>query len=106
MDCSRYTVARYLSDEKPHAAINSKLFEKLHHANKAFYEVELAKPQIDHKEPIVVGFFILQYSKHRMLELYYNFFTKVCEVNKFEGLKMDTDSIYLAFAEKELEHCI
>ena len=38
-----------------------------------------------------------------MLELYYNFFTRFGDVNKFKGLEMDTDSLYLALAEKELE---
>ena len=70
------------------------------------YEVELAKAQIEHKEPIIIGFFILQYAKLRMLELYYNFFTRFCDVNKFEKLKMDTDSLYLALAGKELVDCI
>ena len=70
------------------------------------YEVELAKAQIEQKEPAIVGFFILQYAKLRMLELYYNFFTGFCDVNKFEELKMDTDSLYLALAEKKLEECI
>ena len=41
-----------------------------------------------------------------MFELYYNFFPKVCIVNKFEVLEMDTDSLYLALAEKKLEDCI
>ena len=41
-----------------------------------------------------------------MLELYYNFFTKFCDLNKFEELEMDTDSLYLALAAKELEDCI
>ena len=41
-----------------------------------------------------------------MLELYYNFFTRFCDVNKFEELEMDTDSLYIALAEKELEDCI
>ena len=41
-----------------------------------------------------------------MLELYYNFFTRFCDVNKLEELEMDTDSPYLAPAEKELEDCI
>ena len=41
-----------------------------------------------------------------MLELYYNFFTKFCDVGKFEELEMDTNSLYLALAEKELEDCI
>ena len=58
MDRSRHTVTKYLSDEKTHVAIISKLFKKLDHVNNSFYEVELAKAQIEHKEPIIVGFFI------------------------------------------------
>ena len=41
-----------------------------------------------------------------MLELYYNFLTKFCVVNKFKELEEDTDSQYLALAEKELEYCV
>ena len=74
--------------------------------NNSLYEVELAKAQIEHKEPIILGFFILQYAKLRMLELYYNFFTRFCDVNMFEELEMDTDSLNFALAEKELEYCI
>ena len=106
MDQSQHTVRKYLADEKTHAAINSKLFKKLDHVNKSLYEVELAQAQIEHKEPIIVGFFILQYAKLRMLELYYNFFPRFCDVNKFEELEMDKGSPYLALAEKELEDCI
>ena len=73
--------------------------------NNALYENELVKAQIQHKEPITVSFFIPQYGKRRTLELYYNFFTKFCDVNKFEELEMDTDSLYLSLAEKELEDC-
>ena len=78
VDRSRHTVTKYLSDKKTHAAINSKLFKKLDHVNNSLYEVELAKAQIEHKELITVGFSILQYAKLRMLELYYNFFTRFC----------------------------
>ena len=60
MDRSRHTVTKYLSDKKTHAAINSKLFKKLDHVNKSLYEVELARAQIEHKEPINVGVFLLQ----------------------------------------------
>ena len=41
-----------------------------------------------------------------MLELYHIFFTKFCDVNKFEALERDTDSLYLPLAEKDLEHRI
>ena len=74
--------------------------------NNSLYELELTKAQIEHKEPIIVGFFIRQYAKLQILELFYNFFTRFCDVNMFEELEMDTDSMYLALAEKELEDCV
>ena len=106
MDRSRHTVTKYLTDEKTHGAINTKFFKRLDHINDQLYEVELAKAEIEHREPIIVGFFILQYAKLRMLELYYNFFDRFCDVNKLEELEMDTDSLYLALSEKELCDCI
>ena len=102
MDRSGHTVTKYLSEELLHSAIISKLFRKLDHVNNLFYEVELAKAQIEHKEPILVVFFIPQYAKLRLLELYNNFFTNFCEVNKFKELEIDTDSLYLTLAEKKL----
>ena len=51
---------------------------------------------IEHRELIIVGFFILQYAKIRLLDLYYNFFHKNCDEKKIEKLEMDTDSLYLA----------
>ena len=106
MDRSRHTVTKYLNDEKTHVVINTRLFEPLDHVNDQLYEVELAKAEIEHREPIIVGFFILQYAILRMLELYYNFFESFCDVNKFEELEMDTESFYLALSEKELYDCI
>ena len=106
MDRSRHTVTKYLNDEKTHGAINTKLFKRLDHINDQLYEVELAKAKIEHREPIIVGFFILQYDELSMLELYYKFFERFCDVNKFEKLEMDTDSLYLALSEKELYDCI
>ena len=90
MDRSRHAVRKYLTDEKTHAAIISKLFRKLDHVNNSLFEFELIA-QIEHKEPINVGFFILQHAKMRILELYYNFFTRFCDVSTFEEFEMDTD---------------
>ena len=106
MDRSQHTVTKYLRGKKTHAAISNNLFKQLDHVNNSLFEVDLAKAQIDHKEPIFVGLFILQNVKLRILELYYNFFTKLCDVNKFEELKMDTDLLYLALAEKDLGDCV
>ena len=84
MDRSRHTETKYLNDEKTHKTINGKLFKRLNSVSKELYEVELVKSKIEHREPIIVGFFILQYAKLRMLELYYNFFDKFCDVDTFE----------------------
>ena len=94
MDRCRHTVTKYLSDEKAHGAINTKFFKRLDHINDSWYEVEMAKAEIEHREPIIVGFSILQYAKLRTLELYYNFFERFCDVNNFEELGMDTDSVF------------
>ena len=42
----------------------------------------------------------------RMLELYYNFFDKFYDVNKFEELELDTDLLYLALPEENLHDSI
>ena len=106
MDRSKHTMTKYLGDEKTHKAINNQFFKRLNIVAKDLYEVELVKFTIEHREPIIVGFFILQYAKLRMLELYYNFFDEFCDVNKFEELEVDTDSLYLVLAEENLDDCI
>ena len=106
MDRSRQSLTKHLTDKKTHATPYSKLFKKVDHVKNPLNELELVNAQIEHKEPIIVGFFILQHAKLQMLELYYNFFTKFCDVNKFEELELDRDSLYLALDEKELAGCI
>ena len=106
MDRSRHTVTKYLTDEKTHNSINNKMFKRLNHITDQLYEVELVKPEIEHREPIIVGFFILQYAKQRMLGLYYNFFIKFCDPDKYEELEMDNDSLYLALSKENLEDVI
>ena len=106
MGRSRHTVTKYLSDEKTHSAIDSKMFKRLNLKTDQLYEVEPVKTEIEHREPIIVGFSILQYAKLRMLELYYNFFEKFCDTDKYEELQMDTDNLYLASSEENLEDAI
>ena len=106
-DRSKHTKTKYLGEEKKnHKATNNQFFKRLNCVAKKLYEVELVKSTMEHREPIIVGFFKLQYAKLRMLELYYNFFDKICDVNKLEELELDTDSISLALAEEDLDDCI
>ena len=68
--------------------------KKINHQNDAIYEIELAKAETEHKEPLIDDSFILYYAKLRMLELYYNFFTEYCDSNMFEELEIYTDSLH------------
>ena len=55
---------------------------------------------------LIVGFFILQYAKLRMLELYYNFLDRFCDKSMFCEMEMDTDSLYMAIAADDIEGLI
>ena len=59
MDRSRHTVTKYLNDEKTHIAMNSKMFKRPNQLTDQLYDVELVKTEIEHREPSIVGFFIL-----------------------------------------------
>ena len=106
MDHSRHIVKKYLTDAKNHSAIKSKIIKRLNHITDQLYQVELVKSEFEHREPIIVGFFILQYAKLRMVKLNYNLFKKFCDTDKYEELEMDTDTLYLALSEENLEDVI
>ena len=103
MDRSRHTVTKYLTDEKTHCAINSRMFKWLKTITDQLYDIELDKSKNERIERILVGFFILQYAKLRMLELYYKFFKKIWDTDKYEELEEDTNCVYLALSEESLE---
>ena len=92
--------------KKTLSAISSKMFKRPNHITDQLYEVELVKSEMEHREPIIVGFFILQYAKLRIMELYYNFFKKFCDTDKYEELEGDTDSLYLVMSDENLEDVI
>ena len=78
MDRSRHTVTKYLSDEKRHRTMNNIKLEHVGNINDQVYEVELVTLEIEHNEPKIVRFFIVQYAKMRILELFCNFFDNNC----------------------------
>ena len=70
MNRSKHTMTKYLGDKKTHKAINNHSVKRLNIVAKDLYEVEFVKFTLENREPIIVGFFILQYAELRMLELY------------------------------------
>ena len=71
-----------------------------------YMKLNSSKHRLNTKNQSLLSFFVLQYAKLRILELYYNFSTKFCNVNKFEELELDNDSLYLVLADAELKDCI
>ena len=47
-------------------------------------KIERVKPESEHRQPIIVGFFLPQYAKQRMMELYYELFKKFCDADGYE----------------------
>ena len=82
------------------------MFKRLNHITDQQYEMELVKSEIEHREPITVGFFILQNAKLRIFELYCKSFKNFCDTDKYEELEMNTNSFYLALSEENLEDVI
>ena len=105
MDRSQHTVTKYVNDEKTHTSINSKMFRRLNHVTDQLYEMERVKSEIEHREPIIVGVFILQYAKLRMLKLYYSFFKKFCDTDKYEELEMDYRLTSLGLVRRKFGRC-
>ena len=70
MNYSKHTETKHLDEKKTNRAINGTFFKQLQFINDSVYEVEHVKAEIRHREPIIVGFFILHYAKLRMLGLY------------------------------------
>ena len=93
MDHNRFSVTRYMKGEKTHSAMTIEKFRKIGYINDQLYEVELAKAEIEHKEPVSLSCFIMQYAKLRVLEIYYSFSRTFCDTDKCEDLEMDTKTL-------------
>ena len=55
-----HSITTDTNDEKTHAAISNILVKRLGHINDQLHEVEFVKSEMEHKEPIFLGFFIPQ----------------------------------------------
>ena len=54
----------------------------------------------------VVGFFVYQYAKLRMLQFYYDFLDKYLDRADFQMCEMDTDSAYIAISGESVESLV
>lgn len=97
---------RYHTDSrKASLAIASNSFTSLDEIYEDFYEVESEKKSILLDIPVVLGFFILQYAKLKMIAFYYDCIDHYMNRKDFEYCEMDTDSAYMALS-KPFKQCV
>ncbi len=93
-------------ESKVKLCINDPRFVSMCEVDDDVYEVESLKRKISHDLPIVLGYFILQQAKLRMLEFYYDHLDVYVDRTDFEVTHMDTDCVYLAISGMCLEDVI
>jgi len=99
MDKTRHRKVKYLKGEIPaRMEMNKSRFISLTELGDDLYECEANKEEIKLDLPIVLGFFVLQYAKLRMLQFYYDFVDRYVDREDYELAEMDTDSLYMALS--------
>jgi hypothetical protein len=76
---------------KARMEVNNPRFIALTELGENLYECECSKSKITLDLPIVLGYFVLQYAKLRMLQ-----FHSIHERRDYELVETDTDSLYIA----------
>ena len=74
MDRSKHSKTQYVVGAEVDKLLNEWNFKNLNVLPSALHEVEMVNSEVNHKETIIVGFFILQFAKLTMLQLLYNLF--------------------------------
>ena len=86
--------------------VNDVRFKKLTELQDDLFEAELNHSAITVNTPIQIGNMILQYSKLRLLQFYYDWLDIYIDRKSFELVETDTDSLYFALSGESLEDVI
>jgi hypothetical protein len=70
------------------------------------FQVQSAKGRVIFRLPLIVGFFVYQYAKLRMLQFYYDFVLKFVDRADFELCQMDTDSLYMGITAESFDDLV
>ena len=84
MDRSKHSKTQCVVGAEFDKLVNHRIFKNLNVLFSSPYGAELVKSEVEHKEPIIVEFFILQYAKMLLLQLLYHFFQLFRDHQKFE----------------------
>ncbi len=85
--------------------VNDSFLKDLHELEGGVYEVEKQPRKIVHDLPIQIGLGVYSYAKLRMIE-FWEFINTHLDKDKYQLMEMDTDSLYIAFAEDTIDECV
>ena len=101
MDKFKFRDIKYIQGEvEATKMVNHKLFRKmtLIYPEENIYECEMRKKRVSVDLPIQLALTILQYSKLRILKLYYDYIDYFISRKHFQLIEMDTDALYLSIS--------
>lgn len=103
----KHTDTCYSKEEKKiNEMINNRRFISLTELDEGYCEISMKKKKILMDIPITIGYVILQNSKLRLLSYYYDFIDKYIDRSDFELIQCDTDSLYIAFSDPDINKLI
>ena len=99
----RHRDVNYCTEKAASLMVNDRRFRQLDVVVDDAYEIQMNKKTVTYTLPVHVGFFVQQYAKTRMLQLYYDFIIRYLERPIFQYCEMNTDSAYLALAAESVD---
>ena len=103
----RHTDVCYCSSKDDvSAGVNNPLFVKMEHLTEDLVEIETHKQTVWWALPTIIGFFVYQEAKKRMLQFFYDFLRTFVSHTKYALCEMDTDSLYFALSEPSLAEAV
>ena len=99
----RHREVQFCEETKASRLINKPFFRQIEQIDENTFEVQSCKKKIKLNLPMQIGFFVNQYAKLRMLQLYFDFMDKYLDGRDLQYCEMETDSAYMAIAGQSVE---
>ena len=105
MDKSRHTKLLFTKEENLAINADSPFLKKFDELNRHIFEVEKQPKKIVHDLPVQIGLAVYSYAKLHMLE-FWEFLNTYLDNDMYQLMEMDTDSLYIAFAQDTIDECV
>ena len=109
MNLLKHLTCRFVDENKFNRAKNNFNFcnaQEFTTTESYVFEIETKKKLIKEKNPIQIGWGILQDAKLKMLQFYYDCLDKYVDRTDFQLIQIDTDSMYMALSAENFNDLI